>query len=125
MVIGCDRVDRRKSGGDGSQAAAERGYHSCLGKLEERGSAIVEMGSRLGDKVEGTVTVSSLWAQALEGRRSGKRSRGVRRNRLENVVNDEIVKVHHSSSGVVVKNVKSFREPAGVPNCTRASPGRA
>ena len=56
MVIGWDRVDRRKSGGDGSQAAAERGYRARLGKLEERGSAIAEMGSRLGDKVEGTVT---------------------------------------------------------------------
>ena len=56
MVIGCDRVDRRKSGGDGSQAAAERGYRARLGKLEGRGSAIAEMGSRLGDKVEGTVT---------------------------------------------------------------------
>ena len=59
MVIGCDRVDRRKSGGDGSQVAAEPGYHARLGKLEERGSAIAEMGSRLGDKVEGTVTPSS------------------------------------------------------------------
>ena len=58
MVIGCDRVDRRKSGGDGSQAAAERGYCARLGKLEERGSVIAEMGSRLGDKVEGTVTKS-------------------------------------------------------------------
>ena len=75
MVIGCDRVDRRKSGGDGSQAAAERGYRARLGKLEERGSAIAEMGSRLGDKVEGTVTVSSLWARALEGRCIGLRSR--------------------------------------------------
>ena len=56
MVIGCDRVDRRKSGGNGSQAAAERSYRARLGKLEGRGSAIAEMGSRLGDKVEGTVT---------------------------------------------------------------------
>ena len=56
MVIGCDRVDRRKLGGDGSQAAAKRGYRARLGKLEERGSVIAEMGEGLGDKVEGTVT---------------------------------------------------------------------
>ena len=64
MVIGCDRVDRRKSGGDGSQAAAERGYRARLGKLEVRGSVIAKMGSRLGDKVEGTVTSTSSTVRA-------------------------------------------------------------
>ena len=56
MVIGCDQVNRCKSGGDGSQAAAKHSYWVCLGKLEVRGSVIAEMGLRLGDKVEGTIT---------------------------------------------------------------------
>ena len=57
VVIGCDRVDRRKSGGNGSQATAERGYRTRLGKLEVKWLVITEMGSCMGDKVEGTVTV--------------------------------------------------------------------
>ena len=56
MVIGCDQVDRRKSGSNGSWAAAKHSYHAHLGKLEVRGSVIAEMGSQMGDKVEGTVT---------------------------------------------------------------------
>ena len=60
MVIGCDQVDRRKLGGDGSEAAAKCGYRVCLGKLEERGLVITEMGEVLGDKVVGTVTLVHL-----------------------------------------------------------------
>ena len=50
-------INRRKSGGDGSQAAAERGYCARLGKLEVKGSVIPEIGASVGDKVEGTVTI--------------------------------------------------------------------
>ena len=58
VVIGCDRVNRCKSGGYGSHADAECGYCARLGKLEVKGSVIVEMGAGMGDKVEGTITTA-------------------------------------------------------------------
>ena len=49
-------IDRCKLGSNGSQVAAECGYHTHLGKLEVKGSVIMEMGAGAGDMVEGTVT---------------------------------------------------------------------
>ena len=60
VVIGCDQVDRRESGGYGSHADAERSYHTHLGKLDGRGLVFAEMGSAMGDKVEGNVTTAQL-----------------------------------------------------------------
>ena len=51
------KLIRHKSGSGGSQVAAKHSYCACLGKLEGKGSVIMEMGTGMGDKVEGTITV--------------------------------------------------------------------